>query len=590
MPKSITLIAEGGDPAGVQGPLGFLCELASDSRFLAEHPDALTIGDLLGDYNDVKARAFALSQRLLTDEPAHRGVQQLRVFEEVVIRQLQVGFQLLALHDRLIELGYSECQFDGPSKWSDLLAQAAQLSGGRLKVRNSSQHMPRALRALHGSLRKLADAPTLQSASKRVAQKVRSLADPYGLMGARNNGKWSKGALWFYSTAHTYTLTGMAFEPFFPEPLTYFVENTKTGGAPLRAQNRGFTTLQEFGSLNFVPSSQEIASARMAIDEHLAAAGLTSSDERLVVALLRASPFYATFVRQHLPQGLYASELFQHWIEKTQPKALVTGNPVFEEYALHAARRNGIPTLVLQHGVLGDFCQFSDPRCDTYVVRGTFWRDFLSEASRKKAKVLNHTAQSDLETTPSKKTSILFLTAPYHAHDLWHPDDLREILFRLMDVCARADFTMTIRVHPLDSIKTYEALVASYRPNGTLRPEVKLTQSTPLTSDLETAAAAVLYSSTVFLDCLAAQIPVISFGWHDFSFKSEIERLGVFHFAPDLDGLAALAGAAAEGKLAPFRGPIKMFLEDTPDHVLRTELKKAVDQSAVPASAVTPCK
>jgi len=62
-----------------------------------------------------------------------------------------------------------------------------------------------------------------------------------------------------------------------------------------------------------------------------------------------------------------------------------------------------------------------------------------------------------------------------------------------------------------------------------------------LDSLLANTAVAVTYSSTVFLDCLRHGIPIISFDWHDFAYKSLIEEHNVFHFARDLADLESLA-------------------------------------------------
>ena len=93
-----------------------------------------------------------------------------------------------------------------------------------------------------------------------------------------------------------------------------------------------------------------------------------------------------------------------------------------------------------------------------------------------------------------------------------------------------------------------------------------------ISQSLSQAAAAVTFCSTAFLDCLRLRVPVISFGWHDFSFKRQIETRQVFHFAPSLDGLRRLVQRALQGELPAFNGATQPFLDATPEDKLRSAI------------------
>ena len=58
-----------------------------------------------------------------------------------------------------------------------------------------------------------------------------------------------RGGLWFYSTAYTFTQIGLLYEPYFPAPFEFLVENPATGGRALRESGRPFVSVYEFASL-----------------------------------------------------------------------------------------------------------------------------------------------------------------------------------------------------------------------------------------------------------------------------------------------------------------------------------------------------
>jgi len=65
-------------------------------------------------------------------------------------------------------------------------------------------------------------------------------------------------------------------------------------------------------------------------------------------------------------------------------------------------------------------------------------------------------------------------------------------------------------------------------------------------------------------------VPIISFGWHHFAYKNQIEPLGIFHFARTLADCRALIQSAIDGKLEAYRGgDIRLFLTDTKEEEIR---------------------
>ena len=107
---------------GITGPVGLLFECAPDSQARRRHPSAPLISELIGDFDAIKLQAHELASTLLAGEPLLRGVAQLRIFEEIVIRELQYALHTLHLRRQLTSLGIRRCRFLKPSRFARGLA------------------------------------------------------------------------------------------------------------------------------------------------------------------------------------------------------------------------------------------------------------------------------------------------------------------------------------------------------------------------------------------------------------------------------------------------------------------------------------
>jgi hypothetical protein len=571
----ITLIAAQSDLRGVEGQIGFLCETAPDGTLATRYPLAITIHELLGDFAETKERANDLAARLLADEPPLRGVQQLRIFEEIVVRELQHIFHAINLHETVRALGIGSCAFLEPSRYATLLSSLCALTGSEITV-----HVPRVagsaiVQSLKQILRRLMEACRSREEIWRDLRLVGEKIDPFHTfrLWRTAQGSWRPGETWFYSTAFTFTKIGRLYEPHCPEPFRYLVENPATGGVPLQEQSRAYSSIYEFGLPEFIPRSDELAAAKAALRGHLAQATLQGRDS-LARDLFLDSHFVADFFDRMLAQGLYSTALFDNWTERVRPAALVVGNPVFEGYALHAARRQSIPTVLLQHGILGDFCQFVDPPADHYIVRGWFWREFLSGAAAAKAKILNPAEPAVARLAASAdRRAILFLTAPFGMQEFWPTADLDDILRTLLQATSETNAELIVRVHPLESLRAHKAKVREIGAVSATLAKVTFSQGASLDPILERSAVAVTFASTAFLDCLRHRVPVVSFRWHDFSLWRQLEERGVFHFAASLAELRRIVQRGIDGDLPPFAGDIEPFLASTPADELRQGLQ-----------------
>jgi hypothetical protein len=558
--------------------IGVPFEMAPDSALSARFADALPLSRLIGDFEDKKVQAHALARRLLADEPALRGVRQLSVFEEVVIRELQRGFHLLHLHDQLLANGIDECVFAEPANLGSELARLAQMLGAKLRVTTAGPRRNSIASSLKRSWRRLRASGLATSALRMELHQVLERIDPFHRRHVLRRKKQQRrhNDIWFYTTARTFTNIGLLYEPYFPRSLRFLVESPLTGGKPLEEIGHPYVSLYDFADNEFVPGASELTTARGLIERHLTNVAVTGGEKTLRDLLVR-SAFFQNFLGRHLPYGLFAARVFERWLDAAQPAALVVGNPVFEGPALTLAQQRGIPTLVLQHGVLGDFCQFVDPPVDHYVVRGAFWRDFLAPLVRPRALVLNPPEPNPATPQQSgSRRSILFLTSPYSMQEFWNETDLDDILRSLVATAASERVELIIRVHPLEQVAQYRVRLETLFGKTLDGVDVTFSQGSGLDGVLSRAAVAVTYSSTVFLDCIKQGVPIVSFDWHHFSYKRQIEKYGVFHFARSLAHLRELLTEAIRGSLPGYRSTIEPFLANSSAEEIRVGLDQVI--------------
>ena len=570
-------ILQPGDPfEPIAGPVGLLFECAPDSQARRGNPNALALPELIGDVDAIKREAFDLATRLLLGEPRLRGIAHLRIFEEAVIRELQHAFHTLHLSRRLSALGIRRCRFPKASRFAQRLVDLNGDADLDLEVAVlGDRPRPPIVGSLANSWHRVTQARFSGSSVRGELGLVLNRVDPF----RRRRALWlrpvrKRGGPWFYSTAYTFTQIGLLYEPYFPTPFEFLVENPATGGRPLKESGRQFVDAYEFASWGDAPTTREVGDAVEALTAHLHTIPLLG-DDALARAMLVQSGFMRTFLDRLLPLGLFSTTLFERWIERVRPETVIVGNPVFEGYALHAARHRGIPTVLLQHGILGDFCQFVDPPADHYVVRGEFWKEFLAPAARRRASVLNPgSATAAEDTIRPGRTTFVFISAPYSTQEFYHESDLDEILRVLIAAASETGRELVIRVHPLERVAYYQKRVGNLLSRMPTGPQVSYSQGPGLDDVLSRATVAVTFSSTVFLDCLRHGVPIVSFDWHDFSYRNQIERWGAFRFARDLSHLGLLIRDAVAGRLSPFSKNAEPFLAASPDWMLRDELAR----------------
>ncbi len=199
---------------------------------------------------------------------------------------------------------------------------------------------------------------------------------------------------------------------------------------------------------------------------------------------------------------------------------------------------------------------------DQYIVRGKFFYEKLSAAAQKRAIIFNPTKIIKAERSNLKGKTIVFITVPWDQGPAYIKLDMNSIFDCVISTAQREAAKLIVRVHPREKIADYQTQFDKIIHEKNLNLNIVYDQGSDFNEILKEAAAVIMIVSTVFLDCIKAQVPIIGFDWCDFSFKKRLKDLHVFHFANNLLDLDRLITQALEGRLSGSVENITYFLEE----------------------------
>ncbi len=234
------------------------------------------------------------------------------------------------------------------------------------------------------------------------------------------------------------------------------------------------------------------AMASAGIAETLTAAGqLDETAERLrASSLLRELPpplqdvltrrLHGTMVSD-LPRSLYYARLWRAALDDLQPRALVAFNAYNAVLApgVFQARRCGVPTIMLQHGMFGPFFKAGALLpFDEVIVFNAYTRELLAAIAREHTNFTEtgHCDYDDLREEPALRAKadairagrlgapehlVVVTTQPVEVRLM--VNEQRWWLEALAEACAQTGALMAIKPHPEERaiLPRYEALQAS---------------------------------------------------------------------------------------------------------------------------------
>ena len=558
MSHVLTLCGTHSDLTAISGPAGLLCELAPDSPWLKGIEPCYRPDELLGSADNAISVAHSVVSKLIEHVAGLEGLPRLATMEEPLLEQVSYIVQALHLDRWICSRGISSCRFDSYSPWFDRLRQIRALTGSRYELTASvpfgrTNWVERGILDLRKSIgrpselfRRLAPVRSRVLSSIRVRGLARSA--PHG-------------GIWFYSTAYNYTKIALDYEDSFPNKMNFLVEDPATGGKGLSEIGRTAYPLYAWSRASDIPSGSEVRRIGRSITEALAGLPLAAEESLLRTVLLKGE-WWDHFRRRVLSFLLFHERTLERWCEAVVPDMLVVGNAGWERALLQSPIAQRIPSLMLQHGIMHWVYAVADQPVTYFLIRGKFFQNLLNDRLRQKTIICNHPERTvpTSERHPSSRQSILFITMPYAIAPLFHRADLRDILRCLLRVSYHSGRQLLIRVHPLESISSYQERVSEIQKESGFRGEVIYSQGPGAEDILARSSVAILYFSTMFLDCLRHGIPIVSLDWHWFPNKGHFKRAEIFNFASDLRDLEQLVQRAIEGQLPSRSASLNEFL------------------------------
>lgn len=574
--KTITILTDcTALPTTTTGDLAVFWSIPSDSFLAKRYAHAIPLNQILIETKADQLLAAALIKEWVKDEPVIDQIPHLLVCQETIFLEIYKILRLWKLHQWLLERGYQRCIFPTASWLDEGLKTIVNLLHSPLQCvypqRNATSRWQRVLKRLQ------AEGFSRASLSEELSQLYLEI-DPFrrwplaakSVLGIAPP-RLTPGQLWFYSTAATYTQISLQYEPYFPEPFQFLVTKPSFAGKPLAERGRSFTALYAFVDKACIPSTSFVKDTIQHLYVHLKNAANHSSLPEISPLFLKGD-WLARFFTILLPRRIFLSRVLKNWLEIAKPSALVLGNQGTESYLTFQAKQLKIKTILLQHGILGRDYPYLDYPIDYYFMRGKFWFNHLCPSAQQRALILNTPVETLKQPSIScQKPYLIFATTPTELHYMTMDSHVEDLLNQVIEASAANNLPLMIRVHPLERVAHYQHLVQQSQSASRSKVNISYSQGGEISTLLQQAAAVVMYTSTLFLDCIRHGIPIISFQWMHFGAMEALKAYDVFHYAEDYTALRKLIKGVAEQTLKPKLLQSTLFFESTDkNHLVKT--------------------
>jgi hypothetical protein len=246
------------------------------------------------------------------------------------------------------------------------------------------------------------------------------------------------------------------------------------------------------------------------------------------------SPMWRYWTRSGGKAAGILTACWSNYLRLAKPRLVVTASQWgFEGWLMAEARKQGIPTLQLLHGVLaGYFHTGRAIESDAMVVWGEFWRDLFPEEDHGKIHVANpgNIARLSRSSSEDRSRQITYFSWPLDQSPFYNPHDFQSGMIDVLSAVKDATgCRLCVRAHPLENIGDF--VEHWRRRKGSFPPDIELSQYEPFESVLQRTDVALMYRSTILLDCQLNGIPAVIPGWIEYGWGPEIKRVDGVCFA-----------------------------------------------------------
>ena len=313
-----------------------------------------------------------------------------------------------------------------------------------------------------------------------------------------------------------------------PEPVTWVLAN-HSARRGISRQGCDYVWLWQYGH-----SSRR----NQGIKEEgiFSAEGEGSHSEILLRKWMAQSPTWKRWRSVELSLLVTLTACWEEYLDQAKPRLIVMANQWgIEGWFTNIAARRGIPVLQIMHGALGGHLYTQTPIISNdLVVCGNFWRDLWVENQRPRILVGNPDGWiQKIPRRPSAgKRSLTFFSWPLsHARFYSFYELVDGFIHILQRVVKAKKYKITIRFHPREN--PGEFVRRWRRLYGPLPSEIRLHKNEPLSKTLAETDVALMFRSTVMLNCLASGIPFVLPGWIDFGWNRLLQDIRGIYLAPD---------------------------------------------------------
>lgn len=263
---------------------------------------------------------------------------------------------------------------------------------------------------------------------------------------------------------------------------------------------------------------------------------LESTDSPLISGWLDRSPLWQSWTALEFSLLLRLTACWENYLSQAKPRLVVmSGQWGIEGWFTHIARAHGIPVLQVMHGALGGYLHTRTPVVsDQMVVSGDFWRHLWPEDQREKIIVNNPLNRfTKVEKRPeSRKRRLTFFSWPLVAGTYHNFSELMDGFIPIFHrIISGTGCHVTVRAHPQENPSDF--VHRWRRLKGPLPSNLQISKQEPLEHVLKNTDVALMFRSTVMLDCLLNKIPVVIPGWIDYGWNKRLLDAPGVHLASD---------------------------------------------------------
>ncbi len=349
----------------------------------------------------------------------------------------------------------------------------------------------------------------------------------------RRSGAIPSQPITFFSSYLNNSRILQPFECLMSNPVHWIVTNFYAQ-KPISDQAKPFSWIWEFGNLQGQDNKLKDDTIQNDCQRESERNGVS-------LACLPESKILQSWGNGQLTSLANLTYCWEKYLEDVNPKLVVMANRWgIEGWFTQIARNYGIPVLEVLHGVLGGYFYTSTPiLSDAMVVPGEFWRSLWPEDQQRKILVFNP-PKGDVKKVQKSRYSnrrrLTFFSWPLLLSTFYNFSELTGGFIQIFrNLLSKGNYEILVRCHPLenpsDFIKRWEFFY------GPLPAGLQVGKHEPLDEVLAQTDVALMFRSTVMLNCLVNRIPVIMPGWIDFGWNQALVNVPGVYLAPDFPEL-----------------------------------------------------